>query len=166
MYSQIHALGAADAGPATVRAAEPGTRWAVPAPAAGAGGTALDPAKVQSRLAETARVATLLSGVFAEDDPPAEQPPGECPLSGGPGGGGLRVVAGLDAAHSRLVVVLAGRGEWARCDVEQAAAAVGLPLLDGAFDVINEAAMDACGEPLAEGDDPVVLNDYAIKEML
>ena len=46
------------------------------------------------------------------------------------------------------------------------AESLGLPFLDGTLDIINEAAMDACGEPLVEGDDPLELNEYALQELL
>ena len=72
---------------------------------------------------------------------------------------------GLDPAHSALAVALADQVVWTRLDVEELAESLGLPLLEGALDVINEAAMDGCGEPLVEGDDPLELNAYAIEEM-
>lgn len=38
-------------------------------------------------------------------------------------------------------------------------------MLAGAIDRINEAAMDICGEPLIDGDDPLELNHYAAQEL-
>ena len=174
VYRQVHALGTGDAGPITVRAAETTTRWAVPEPAADTPQAAvvLDSAKVQARLAETARVTALLTDIFADDEapaavvpPPADRatvPPSQPTATSAP----ESTIEGLDAAHSALATALADQLEWDRGDVEELAESLGLPLLDGAFDVINEAAMDACGEPLVEGDDPVELNAYAIKELL
>jgi hypothetical protein len=49
--------------------------------------------------------------------------------------------------------------------VELLAESLDLPLLDGALDRINEAALDVCGEPLIEGDDPLETNDYAAGEL-
>ena len=174
VYRQVHALGTGDAGPITVRAAETTTRWAVPEPAADTPQAAvvLDSAKVQARLAETARVTALLTDIFADDEAPAvvvpppgdraTVPPSQPTATSAP----ESTIKGLDAAHSALATALAGQLEWDRGDVEKLAESLGLPFLDGAFDVINEAAMDACGEPLVEGDDPVELNAYAIKEFL
>ncbi len=70
VYSQVHALEAGDTGPITVRQAQQTQRWQLPeggAEVEGAG-VVLDPAKVQARLAETARVAALLTGIFADED--------------------------------------------------------------------------------------------------
>ncbi|MCY4629936.1 MAG: TerB N-terminal domain-containing protein [bacterium] len=175
VYRQVHALGTGETGPVTVRKAQPATRWAVPEPVADApqpAAVVLDPAKVKARLAETARVTALLTDIFAEDDDPATAPPpgrdteasAPEPLGDGPAVA-LRI-DGLDSAHSALAAALTGRQEWNRSDIEELAHSLGLPLLEGAFDVINEAAIDACGEPLVEGDDPVGLNAYALEELL
>ena len=174
VYRQVHALATGETRPVTVRPAQPTTRWAVPEPVADASqpvAVVLDPAKVKARLAETARVTALLSDIFADDEPGIVPPPGRetaafapAPPTAGPSVA-LRI-DGLDAAHSALAGALTRRPEWDRSDVEELAHSLGLPLLEGAFDVINEAAIDACGEPLVEGDDPVELNTYAIEELL
>ena len=175
VYRQVHALGTGEREPVTVRHAQPTTRWAVPEPVADTPQVAtvvLDPAKVKARLAETARVTALLTTIFAEDDDPAITPsPGwdtqalapEQPMAGP--AVALKIY-GLDAAHSALAAALTGQPKWSRSDIEELAHSLGLPLLEGAFDVINEAAIDACGEPLVEGDDPVELNTYAMEELL
>jgi uncharacterized tellurite resistance protein B-like protein len=177
VYSLVHALAGTDPGPITVREREaPADRWAVPppsaAPAAPAaqGAVVLDPAKVQARLAETATVTALLAGIFVDDESPVAPPgehaavlrPEEQPPSSGPA---APAIAGLDGPHARLADRLRGRPAWSRGEAEDVAAELGLPLLDGALDRINEAAIDACGEPLAEGDDPIDLNAYAIEEL-
>lgn len=176
VYSQVHALGTGDSGPITVRDAESTTRWTVPSPATGeavrSGPIPLDPAKVKARLAETAHVAALLAGIFAEDDtqpqPIAAGAMTSSSLAGESASSSIAdsTITGLDVAHSALAVALAASPSWSRSEAEQLAASVGLPLLDGALDRINEAAMDACGEPLAEGDEDLEMNAYAIEEML
>lgn len=161
LYRTIHALGT-DTGPVTVRPADPGaSRHAIPAPAAAPTGIRLDPAKVQARLAETATVTALLADIFTEDDTPAPAPPASAPVapSGGP------AIDGLDVAHSTLAARLRSQPTWSRADAEEAATVLGLPLLAGALDRINEAAMDICGEPLIDGDDPLEINDYAAQEL-
>ena len=45
---------------------------------------------------------------------------------------------------------------------EQLATEQGL-LPDGAFDAINEAAFDACDEPVLEGEDPIEINPEAME---
>ena len=178
VYRQVHSLGTGDPGPVTVHSGDPTTRWAVPEPAAEQpqeGGITLDPAKVQARLAETAQVTALLTDIFADD----ETPEGLSPPSGAvadlapPGAAGTnedfapdgQSVEGLDAVHSAFVRRLVGRPAWGRSEVEELADTSGLPFLDAALDTINESSFDLCGEPLAEGDDPIELNAYAVEEM-
>lgn len=171
VYREVHALSTGETGPVTVRQADPSTRWAVPerpidAPQPAA--VALDPVKVQARLAETARVTVLLTDIFTESDDPAEMP-AATPTATAPTvlqPAHESSIEGLDAAHSALASALASQPEWERGDAEDLAASLGLPLLDGALDVINETALDVCGEPLVEGDDPIEVNAYAIEEML
>jgi uncharacterized tellurite resistance protein B-like protein len=164
VYRQVHALGSDDAGPVTIRNSEPTTRWEIPSPATpNTAQVRLDPAKVQARLAETASVTALLSTIFADDElsttTPTTWPP---PLPAAPP---TSAVAGLDITHSALATAFSERPVWERTDAEQLAASLGLPLLDGAIDRINEAAIEACGDPLIEGDDPLELNDYAKQEL-
>lgn len=173
VYRQVHALATGDRGPMTVRRAEPTTRWAVPDRAEDAmepAAAVLDQEKVQARLAETARVAALLTDIFADDEDsvmPVSSPDAGEPIipHAEPGLAPESTMWGLDPAHSALAVALADQVVWTRIDVEELAESLGLPLLEGALDVINEAAMDGCGEPLVEGDDPLELNAYAIEEM-
>ena len=125
----------------------------------------LDHAKVQARLAETAHVTALLNDIFADDDSGTaglQLMPDEPTTASAP----AARIEGLDAAHSTLAAALALQSQWARGDVETLAESFGLPLLAGAIDVINEVALDTCGELLIEGEDPVTINDYAIEEML
>ena len=163
VYRQVLALDPGDRGPVTVREAQSTTRSVVPdtVPLTPRPSTvSLDPAKVRARLAETARVTALLTDIFTDDDTPAATgppPTGPEPES---------MIEGLDEVHSEFLNALAIRSEWDRGEVERVAESLGLPFLDSALDVINEAAMDACGEPVVEGFDPVELNAYAIEELL
>lgn len=158
VYRHVHALEAGDAGPVTVRPAEAEERWTIPEEQARERGVELDAAKVAARREETAAVSALLSNIFVDEDdvvpPPREPVPDEAAS-----------LAGLDVAHSRLVEAARSRASWERADLEAVAADHGLPLLDGALDRINEAIIEACGEPLIEGDDPLELNDYAVREL-
>lgn len=165
VYRQVHALGSGDAGPVIVRSGEPTTRWEIPGPATpNPAQVLLDPAKVQARLAESASVTALLSTIFADDEPAAATSPiGWAPLQ--PVAQTTTTVAGLDNTHSALAAAFSERPVWQRTDAEQLAASLGLPLLDGAIDRINEAAIEACGDPLIEGDNPLELNDYAKQEL-
>ncbi len=163
LYSRAHTLDLEKTGPVTVREGAPTSRWALPDPGAAAAPdrpVALDPAKVRARMAETDRVANLLTGIFADDEP---QPGMESPAPG-PEPGSL--IKGLDGPHSHLLDALVSRSEWDRGSVEELARSLGLPFLDGALDVINQAAYESCGDGIVEGDDPIVLNAYALEELI
>ncbi|MCP3105493.1 hypothetical protein LZ198_42210 [Myxococcus sp. K15C18031901] len=65
-----------------------------------------------------------------------------------------------------MLRALLARTEWPRADVERLAAEHGL-LPDGALELINDAACDACGEVLLEeGAETLYLNDLAAREMV
>ncbi len=108
----------------------------------------VDLEKVTRIHAETERVAFLLQRIFAEEESAPAQPvapPEDVAV--------LR--HGLDAAHSRLLLRLAGRAEWSRDELRTAA------MPDGALDRLNEMALEAVGELLWEGDDPMTVNEFA-----
>jgi hypothetical protein len=104
-------------------------------------------------MAETAAVGAILRGVFATDDEPAVVSPATA------------AVAGLDAAHSEFLRTLAARTTWPRAELEAGAARLRL-MLDGALELINERAFDACGLAACEGEDPVETNPDVLKELL
>jgi hypothetical protein len=144
-------------------------RWHIPTSTPDAGAPVrLDPAKVRARLAETATITAMLSDIFADDSGttlPPNRPKAE-PISAPVGGRDGGPVHGLDTPHSQLARRLCLRQSWTRAEAEDQASGVGLPLLDGAIDQINEVAMDVCGEPLIEGDDPLNMNTFAAQEVL
>lgn len=169
VYSAIHGLGTDDGGPVPVRMAGAAEqRWDLPAPShRPTGRIALDPEKVQARLADTAAVTALLTGVFAEDSEDAST----CPSASGAVLGAVpsesgHVLPGLDFAHSELARRLCCREGWSLAEAEAIAADLGLPMFGGALERVNECAFDVCAEPLVEGDDPLIVNDYAVKELL
>lgn len=145
---------------------EPDAQAAVTGPESTSSPFQLDLARVQDRLAQTAEVTALLAGIFADDEAAIDEsvstPPTSAPILpvAGP------TIGPLDVGHSALARQLADRPSWKRAELEMLAASIGLPLLDGALDRINEASYDACGEPLVEGDDPLETNQYAVEELL
>lgn len=167
-YGDVHAL----ASSATPPAAEPvtvqhgdaaRTGFAIPPPPDASEGrpapaVKLDMARVEATLAETKAVAALLTDIFTDEEAAAPEP-------APPSASGDRAVAGLDSAHSALVHALAARERWTRAELEALAAAHGL-LPDGALDTLNEAALDRCGEPLCDGDDPLTMNASIAQELL
>jgi tellurite resistance protein len=168
LYTDVHALTATGDGPVTVIGAAPGTVHTIPPPqqpADAAEGVTLSAAKVAAIMDETAAVAAALGAVFDDpDDLDAAAAPTDDPtLDDVEDGDGT--VAGLDAAHSTLVVRLAERPMWPRAEFEELARRLGL-MPAGAVETINEAAFSACDEPLLEGDDPIEVNTYAVEELL
>jgi uncharacterized tellurite resistance protein B-like protein len=173
VYRQVHAAGA-DSGPVTVREGEPTDRYTIPPPPAPAtpGMVQLDPEKVQQRIAETAHVSALLESIFADDPTSPFAPPSagtavHLPPPGAaiPPGPTTALLWGLDEPHTALAKALAARSEWSRDDAENVATELGLPLLNGALDRINEAALDACGDTLVEGADTLEVNSFTVGEM-
>jgi uncharacterized tellurite resistance protein B-like protein len=122
-------------------------------------GVGLDMMRVQTKLAQTATVSSLLADVFAEEDeaPVTSSVDANTPTPSG--------IGGLDAAQSAFLRSLIARGEWPRHDVELLAAEHAL-LVDGALEAVNDYAFEHCGDPIWEGDDPIIINDYVAKEIL
>ena len=155
VYSSIHSLGAAPAsGPVTIRAAGETKRYVIPAPAEAKAqrppdSFTLDMAIVSAKLRDSERVASLLGQVFAEQ----EQEPVFEPI------------AGLDEAHSRLLLALAKKAAWPRAEYLVLAKQHGL-LPDGALETINEAAYERAGAPVLEDGDPITVDATVLKETL
>jgi uncharacterized tellurite resistance protein B-like protein len=168
IYSNLHQLMSAAepaaAEPVTMRPAQaPREAFQIPPPLGAAGAESvirLDLAKVREKLAETSRVSDLLSGIFLDEET-AKPTVSPAPLATEDD----FAIAGLDSAHSALLLRLAGSASWERIQVERLAAALGL-LPDGALEIINEAAFLRCGAPLIEGDERVEIDDQILREMM
>ena len=74
-------------------------------------------------------------------------------------------IAGLDTATSAFLRYLSTKQAWSREELEIAAAERSL-LLDGSIEAINEAAFDACEEPVLEGDNPIEINIAVLSALL
>lgn len=169
VYSDVHALAAAEAPPAvepvTVIPAGPRPdEFRIPPPSPRPAGVALDPRKVQDKLAESESLAGLLEGIFGEEEEPL-RPAAPKPLETVPGAAGPPPVAGLDGAHSALLRRLAEKTSWSRMEIEQLAAELGL-LPDGALELINEAAFERSGAPLLEGEETLEIDGQVLEEIL
>lgn len=147
LFADLHSLGVDDARPS-----------AKPMGAGASQVLKLDPARVQAKIAESAAVAALLQDIFTEDETSA---PGVSLAAVG----STSSLTGLDPAHSAFVRDLAVQTTWVRADLESLASRVGL-MPDGAVEVVNERAFDVCGEPLFEGEDPIVMNPVVLKELM
>lgn len=63
----------------------------------------------------------------------------------------------LDASHGQLLKDMLNRRSWAREELQKKVAQYDL-MLEGAIETLNEAAFDAFGAGLIEGDDPFEIN--------
>lgn len=152
---------------------KPAPELVVPAPDPAAEQTEpvfiLDPDLIAKTRQSTEDVAALLAGIFADEDadgplaePDTAEDDEDLGVAPEPGPG---LVAGLDAAHSALLLVLAGRPTWSAADFADVCAEHAL-LPDGARDTLNEAALDSVGDLVCEGNDQIEMNSDALQEML
>jgi tellurite resistance protein len=185
VYSDIHDLSttvaqsAPASEPVTVRNAAPRRgRKIPPAPKRGKkqAEVALDMSLVQAKLEESQEISNLLAEIFVEAEPttPKETPqtavkPGKqsrkrsqaAKQSSPPG----RKIAGLDVAHSALLIALKKQTVWQREDLATIATNLDL-MLDGALEVINEVAFENCDEAVIEGDNCLEVNPDVLQELL
>lgn len=162
VYTQLHRLGGAAAkaqslaGPPAerdVRNARSATPDAPPQVPVGA--IALDPEKVKAKLAEAEAVRGVLEYIFTEASPaPAPAP---VPVASVPG------IWSLDSAHSALLRDLLARDSWAREEYASLAQRHRL-MPEGALETINDAAFEAVGEPILEGEDPLEIRAALVEE--
>jgi hypothetical protein len=144
--------------PVMIRPADPATGgYALPWTTTTSSPADLDQALIARKVAETAAVGTLLAEVFAGDEQPAPQ---HAPLDGG-----VDPVAGLDRPHTLLLRVLAARPSWTRPGFAALANAHQV-LPDGALDLLNEAAIEATGAPVVEGDATLAVDGDVLRELL
>ena len=174
VYRQLHALPLEDSGTVLARGPSRAVEHDMGASSDAGGddvspGVVLDSDRLQRRLTDTAHAHALLGEVFSETEGAGD--PDWCRDAGAeatstPAANDDHLLVGLDSAHGRLAVLLAQQSAWPLAEAAAAAESIGLPLWSGAADTINEAAIDLCGEPLVEGDDPVTLNEYAVAEAM
>lgn len=166
VYSDLHALASSSpvsAEPVTVRPGAQAAGYALPgtpSTAKLAGAVELDAAKVNAMLEKTRDVGDLLSRIFAEDEAPTAGTAAAPlqPIASGPR------LPGLDAAHSAFLAELLRSPSWPRVEIERLAERFRL-LPDGALELINEAAIEATGAALLEGEDPVDLDPDIAREI-
>jgi hypothetical protein len=140
-------------------------------------GFALDERLIQRKLNDTAAVTALLGSIFVElDDPgtlwvPVASKPvvrasnGQQPATAAAESVGT--IAGLDVPHSALLRTLASRPRISQYEFDELATTIGL-MPGGALDVLNEAALDALGDPVIEqdGDGDLIVTTDLVQELL
>lgn len=156
VYSELHSASSADPGEEPALGGDAG-------PSAGDGGTAnpggrkprgLDRAAIDRKVEETALVSTMLAGIFEEPEENVAPEPA-APAEG----------AAVPSPERELLHRLCERESWSREELEALAAELEL-MLDGAIEQLNDAAFGSCGEPLAEGEDPVYIDAQVGKELM
>ena len=105
---------------------------------------------VQAKQLESAKATQLLQSVFIEAPTAAPS---------------AHVTLGLDAAHATFLQTLKQQTVWSRAELMGIAQQSDL-LLDGALELINEAAFERCDEALTEGEDPLEVNPDVLQELL
>jgi TerB N-terminal domain/TerB-C domain len=154
LYSDVHDISANSVNsrpasePITVRSASPTKGHKIPKPHQP---LSLDMSLVESKISESQEVSSLLADIFVEEAAIVQTP--------------AAGIAGLDTAHSQLLQALGQKAEWQRSELEAIAAGLKL-MLDGALEVINDAAFDRCDEAVIEGDDPFEVNLDVLQELL
>jgi hypothetical protein len=119
-------------------------------------GVQLDRATIARKIAESRAASMLLTAIFDTDQTTDIHPAH---------GDGADRVAGLDQAHSALLRALAARPSWTWAAFRSLAAAHGV-LPDGAFDLLNEVAIDAAGAPVIEDGDTLAVDNDVLLELL
>jgi len=164
VFSNIHALIAgagADQGPVTVVSGRSREGHPIPSPKPAKPETekrlVLDAEKIRATRQASERIAGVLAEIF-EDEDPAERVPGPEPQDDG------LCIGGLDAPHSTFLRHLAERPSWKRDEIEQLAERFGV-MPDGALELINDAAIESCGDPLLEGHEVIEIDQEIAKEM-
>ena len=128
-------------------------------------GLTLDKQRITEVMASTREVTQLLTEIFDGPMGEGESDPVDIAIDEDEQVTSESALDGLDSLHAELVRYLAQRRIWSREEFEQTAGELGL-MPAGAIETINDAAFERCDEPLLEGDDPLEVNDEALRELL
>jgi uncharacterized tellurite resistance protein B-like protein len=134
----------------------------VPKRAQALGGFQLDPARVAALQVESERVTAMLSKVFEDQESMASVATVPLPSPAlddteAESHGRESRLLGLDPEHSAFLRVLLTRPSWSRAELGEVAADMEL-MLDGALERVNEATLDTLDNRIAEGDDPIEID--------
>ena len=156
VYSDLHAL-AARIEPITVRAAgEQARDFAIPPPSERDGRVVLDPGRVASLMADTARVSSVLGDIFRDDK--LEEDLEETQEDIGSG------FPGLDVQHAAFLGELLTRPHWDETEFSALAGQFRL-MQAGALENLNEWAFERFGDALIEEYEGYELNPDVVAEL-
>lgn len=196
LYSDLHMVSTTTTSsqpasePVTVRKATPTRGHKIPAQPKGKSKKqelSLDMSLIESKLTESQEISSILADIFVNEESLPKAPssttkthhthtqtsqgrksskfkPAKSSKSSEPVTKTVQI-AGLDHAHSELLFALKKQELWQRGELEAIATQLDL-MLDGALEVINEAAFDRCEEAVTEGDDPIEVNADVLRELL
>jgi hypothetical protein len=118
--------------------------------------------RVEAKIAESAAVSAILADIFTD-----QEPGGSADATAHVSSASTSLptlMPGIDLRHNALVIEVLTRDSWSRTAWDELCARHEL-LADGAMETINEAAYDAHGASLLEGEDPVEINPDVVKEL-
>ena len=121
-------------------------------------GRRLDPERIAQITRDSARSASLLNAVFAEDEEEQPLPSANPTVSGGQG-----AFAGLSDSLAALAREVGARDNWPRDKLERLAHAQGV-MLEGAMESLNDWALDRFDDLLIEDGDPVRINRHLLTQ--
>jgi hypothetical protein len=136
----------------------------------------LDKEKIKQLQKDSEQVATLLSGIFQDEEGPVPQKPAPqkpdtqnlFPQKQDTQDASVQNTKNrlnIDTAHSDFLNIIIERTEWQRNELNEMAKQNGF-MLDGAIEMINEAAYVEFDEPLIEGEETIIINMEIAKMML
>jgi uncharacterized tellurite resistance protein B-like protein len=115
----------------------------------------LDRERISQLQRETELVSALLGDAFDEEESDiAVVAQGSVNFASPSEFAAVPLLPGLSSSHNAFLTLLLTRAEWSRAELEAAAAERQI-ILDGAMENINDAALDAFGAMLFDGDDPI-----------
>lgn len=127
-------------------------------PPSGSRSSAIDHERLAAIRRETAGITSVLSEIFADEEPAEIPPVAGADVETADDQGGLD---GLDRRHRSLVVEILERPEWPKDDFDRLVRGVGL-MPGAAIEALNDWAFDRFDECLLEGEDPIVANTHLV----
>jgi uncharacterized tellurite resistance protein B-like protein len=145
LYSKLHATD----GPVTIVPESRTQDYKIPSEPKTKGRSVVDLTKVQQKIRDTERVTTLLAEVFASEEVVETPEPQES-----------------DGQQDRIkeLLGLLCPGSISAIDFQILAERTGF-MKNAAVEALNDMSFELCQSPLIEGDDPLEIDDWALKEL-
>lgn len=164
VFSDVHAVAAAGKPtPATAPASTLAPSKPTSAPASA--GFTLDAARIAALQKDSEQVSALLANIFKDDEVPAVTPTSvDEPAEAVAESHSVAGLTGLDDAHTAFARLLLSRPTWSRQELLDVSSDLEL-MLDGALERINDASFDVHDVALAEGEDPIEINQELLEKV-